>query len=152
MWKTLTVIFSLSLLLPACGGDNGFLSTAKKNVTVVNNTEIIYPSLPDIDKPLPPILRPVIFDYPRDTTKPKVVKATEDCKVQPPITNFEQICMEYPIIKNGNIFIGMNKNSFDNYLSNQEQINGYGRILNSRLDEVNAERAKWRESNQQKEK
>jgi hypothetical protein len=60
--------------------------------------------------------------------------------------------MEYPIIKNGNIFIGMNKTSFDNYLSNQELINGYGRILNSRLDEVNAERAKWRDSNQQKDK
>jgi len=151
MWKTLTVTLSL-LTLTGCGGDNGFLSGAQKKVTVVNNTEIIYPSLPDIDKPLAPILRPVIFDYPRDITKPKQVKATEDCKVQPPIANFEQVCMEYPIIKNGNIFIGMSKTSFDNYLSNQELINGYGRILNSRLDEVNAERAKWRESNQQKDK
>ena len=112
---------------------------------------MIYPSLPDIDKPLPPILRTINFDYPRDTSRPKEVKATSECTQQPPIPNFDQLCLQYPLAKNSNLYIGMDEQSFKNYFANTELINGYGRSLNSRIDEINAERAKWRESNQKKE-
>lgn len=142
MWKIIGAL-SIILLLGACG------ETAKTKTTVVTDTKIAYPSLPDIDKPLPPILRSVVFDYPRDTTKPKQVKATPECITDPKPANFEQQCLEYPLVKNSNLFIGMDKKSFENYLSNQEQINGYNRSLSGRLDEVNAERAKWREHNSQ---
>ena len=143
MFKVITVII-LSSVLVACG-------SSPQKPTVVSNAEVIYPSLPDIDKPLAPILRPIKFDYPRDTTKPKEVKDTPECVQQPLIANFDQVCLQYPLLKNSNLYIGMDEQSFKNYFANTELINGYGRSLNSRLDEVNAERAKWRESNQQKE-
>ena len=143
MLKVIAVII-LAGALTACG-------SAPQKPTVVSNTAVIYPSLPDIDKPLAPILRPIKFDYPRDNTKPKEVKDTPECVQQPPIANFERVCMQYPILKNSNLYIGMDEQSFKNYFANTEIVNGYGRSLNSRLDEVNAERAKWRESNQQKE-
>ena len=143
MFKNIAVI-SFSLLLIGCGD-------SVKPTTVVSNADVIYPSLPDIDKPLPPILRTINFDYPRDTSRPKEVKATSECTQQPPIPNFDQLCLQYPLAKNSNLYIGMDEQSFKNYFANTELINGYGRSLNSRIDEINAERAKWRESNQKKE-
>ena len=144
MWKVIAVIL-LGSIVVGCG-DSGFLSGVNKKVTTVTSTSVIYPSLPDIDKPLPPVLRPVVFDYPRDLSKPKEVKGTQECLQQPPIVNFDELCMQYPVLKNSNIFIGMDKKSFDNHINNQEQINSYGRILLSRIDEINKERAKWREA------
>jgi hypothetical protein len=124
------------------------LSGVNKKVTTVTNTSVIYPSLPDIDKPIPPVLRPVTFDYPRDLSKTKEVKATQECTQQPPIANFDYLCTQYPIQKNSNIFIGMSKKDFDNYLINEELKNGYVRSLLNRIDEVNKEREKWRSSNE----
>jgi hypothetical protein len=145
------IAISLLFLLGACG-DGGFLSGTQKKVTTVTNTQITYPSLPDIDKPLPPILKSVTFDYPRDITKPKQVKSTPECIQQPQIPDFQRLCMEYPLTTNSNLFIGLDQQSFKNYVSNQESVNGYNRILNTRIDEVNTERARWRDSNQQKDK
>lgn len=144
MWKVITVI-SVGLLLSGCG-DKDFLSGVNKKLTTVTSTSVVYPSLPDIDVPLSPILRSVVYDYPRDTSKPKEAKTTPECLQQPPIANFEVVCMQYPVQKNSNIFIGMDKTSFDNQVTNQEQINSYNRSLRSRIDEINKERAKWREA------
>jgi hypothetical protein len=51
---------------------------------------------------------------------------------------------------NTNINIGINQTNFKNYISNQEQTHGYIRLLEGRIDEINAERRRWREANQQK--
>jgi len=150
MWKIITITFLL-ISVSGCGTFD-FLETAKKKTTVVTNTSVIYPSLPDIDKPLSPIQQPVVFDWPRDTSKPKVAKTTENCKQVPQVPDFDRVCLEYPLATNSNIYIGFDQQSFKNYIANQEAINGYNRSLVKRLDEVNAERAKWREENQQKDK
>ncbi len=146
MWK----IIAVALLLGGCSS-LGFNDPTKKT-TVVTNTSVVYPDLPDIDKPLPPVQQPVTWDYPRDKTKAKVVKTTPECLQQPPIANFDKACLEYPVDKSSNLFVGLDSVGFKNWFSNQESLNGYIRSLLTRIDEVNAERAKWRESNQQKDK
>ncbi len=142
MRKPITI--TLLLLLGACSSSQATLESQK---TILTNTKVVYPSLPNVDVPLPPPLKPVKLDYPRDISKPKVVKNITECKVEPVV---DELCKEYPIVVNSNIFIGMDQQSFKNYIANQEQINGYSRSLVNRLDEVNAERTKWRESNKDK--
>jgi hypothetical protein len=148
MFRIITVI-SFGLLLSACASGT-FSDSIDKKRTVVRSEEIVYPSLPDIDKPIPPVLRTVVFDYPRDSSKPKQAKATSECHQQPPIPNFDSVCLEYPLQANSNIFIGMNSESFKNYITNQELLNSYNRMLLSRIDEINSERQKWRDSNKPK--
>ena len=134
------------LSLAGCNSESSFSSGVKP--TTVTNSTVVFPNLPDIDKPLPPVLKPVVFDYPRDISKPKQSKNTPECQGVQPIPSE---CLEYPILKNINIFVGMDQQSFKNYVSNQEQTGSFSRILNTRIDEINAERAKWRESSQPKE-
>lgn len=141
MWKYI-ISFSLIATLTSGCDTLSFLAQVERKTSVVTKTDVVYPFLPDIEKPIPPVLKQVVVDYPRDLTKGQQLKTTPDC-----LQTATERCLEYPLANNSNLFIGMTLENFKNYVSNNEQINGYIKGLLLRIDEINVERARWRDSN-----
>lgn len=113
-----------------------------------------YPDLPDIE-PLPPLtLIPFEWDYPRDTTK-RVAKSTRKCLETPTPQRDEaywERCGENPPLPNSNIFMGLSRDDFETFLVNNEKVRARLLQYKTRIDEINRERATWRQRNSEAQK
>ncbi|MCB1936131.1 MAG: hypothetical protein KDF59_09330 [Nitrosomonas sp.] len=124
--------------------------TTPSQVPIVKTDVVrVYPDLPDIE-PLPPLtLMPFEWDYPRDTTK-RVPKSTSKCLETPGQQRDESYwerCSEHPPLGNSNIFMGFSREDFETFLVNNEKIRARLLQYKARIDEINRQRAMWRQKN-----
>ena len=109
-------------------------------------TTTCYPNQPDISIPQVS-LKPFMYDFPRNTVEPKVVKNIASCKSisnDKRDDNFTKTCMEYPIDTTSNLYIGMD---YENFIILQQDFNSL-KTLNlqylNRLHEINNTFDDWR--------
>jgi len=137
------IVLVLPLLLTACGRDN---------VTARILQTWQYHELPPIEAPPQPNLQPVVWDIPRDITR-RVVRNTTDCLRVPESQRndaFWRRCGSFAPQPNSNLFIGLDQQNFEALQLNLEQLEARDRMWRNRIDEVNRQRAEWRQrANQQ---
>ena len=137
----LLVIFPLLFL-------TGCLTTGfepKTTVTVV--TETNYPELPDIAPLLPLNLIPFEADVPRDTTKVEVKNISKclERKEEERNAAFWIECGENPILEETNIYLGMDQLNWNIMVENFAKLKERLFQYRKRLEEINEQRAKWRQ-------
>lgn len=139
-------ILLLPLLLVACATEVERETFDPTPRTVVI-TETNYPEFPNIDIPRMPNLIPWEYDFPRDKTE-IVVKNTTDCREveeENRDDSFWRRCGEHPIIVDPNIAVTLSQEDFDILQRNWALIEEHVIGLRARLNEINRQRADWRE-------
>ena len=133
-------VLLLCLILCSC-------ATNKPLETVRLVTKDIYPAIPPIEPVSDAPLVAWQYDFPRDTSAPKIVKTTENCKKlsvkYKSVSQYPDYCLEYPIAKSSNLFIGL---TYDNWviltrdfmLLKQQYLQ-----YKARIDAINKQRSDW---------
>lgn len=111
----------------------------------------VYPELPpmqasDLE------LSPTIFDIPRITAMEKVVRNDPDCQSVPEEERndiFWDECGEYRQDKYSNLFVGFDRENYENYVLNLARIAEFKKSIESLIEAENARRAEWSRLNEE---
>jgi hypothetical protein len=127
-------------LLAACGDKSTVL------------TVTYYPEMPDLPLCSASSLRVPEAEYPRKMNAEPFVRNLTTCKSTDPkersTAAWMERCLEKPIDTESNIFIGFNQQNWTELNFNLAQINENYKACQARIEEVNKQRAEWREKNQ----
>lgn len=141
MGKKAITIFAL-LFLAGC-------ATVPQNSTPATTVIVKYPELPPIPIPPMPTLKPFKFDIPRDMSRWEV-KNTTKCKSVPEEQRDEKFwteCGIHPPIPNTNIFLGFDRENYENLIHDLIVLKEHILTLEKLLQEVNKQREEWRRKN-----
>jgi len=130
--KKLGIVCSV-LLLSAC---------ADKMVV----TSYKYPDMPDMQKPLSLQLENCKWDMPRDMSITVPVNSTYCNKLNKLSSEYTITCLIHPI-EQSNVYIGLDRDNWNCFISNMEKIKLHIKEYEAQLDTINEQRADWRKQN-----
>lgn len=127
------------ILVSAC-------SPTEKIITV---QKVVYPEMPEIQKPLRLNLENCEFDYPRDIEATPVEKNLSTCidHQDKESVNYRNECLEHPIDKKSNLFVGYTQEDYLCTIRNTQKIREHIRSLNSAIESANKTRKEYQDRN-----
>lgn len=122
------------------------LPTREVPVPVIIN---VYPELDPIDTRTLK-LEPTLFDIPREMASEMVVKNTPECQEVQLLEQTDAFwfeCGEFPQDKDSNLFVGFDRDNYENYVLNLARIAEWKRSVTSLIEVENRRREEWRRLN-----
>ena len=141
------IILCLLILLPSCS----LLPKPDLPPSIITNEKISYPYLPPISHPDPPGKLPLRYDYPRKSDGSLDVLNKKECIETPKSKRNELFWRKcgIPSIDHGsNLFIGFDRQGFENIVIYFKRLGVVIKQYKERIDQVNKQRQEWRDNNE----